>query len=226
MGNKWIKPKEKKAVSRSLKKSKDLEPTFATPPFPALFVITLRFRFFSSNPLPNILKSDLGGFVEAKKAANNINFDNRGKVRSPSSLSPDDWVAFAVLEEPLAWSSVYVRGKDNKSSGGSFALAQSAALVSLGRSDSRAVLSEELNSLLSRMRTSSVGGIIFPLGMGSESSSMSTSSPFDAFSFFSRWSSITGLTNPGQRAAAMYCNSCGLWVKGKHTSHKMATKCV
>jgi hypothetical protein len=107
----------------ALETERGIKITCATLPFPGLFSVTLRFRFFSSNPLPNILKSDLSVFVEAKKGAK-INFDNRGRFRMPLSLLSSDcsWngsIGFVSPEESLVCSNVYVRGKANSPSGGS-----------------------------------------------------------------------------------------------------------
>lgn len=61
--------------------------TLAGPPlldFAAVLAVALLFLFFSSRPLPNIRKSDLAGFVDARKEAIRINLDIRGKERMPA----------------------------------------------------------------------------------------------------------------------------------------------
>ena len=61
--------------------------TFLPPP-PTLLI--LFFLFFSSNPLPNILISDLAGLVDAKKEATNMNLDILGSVFVPDVVTSDE----------------------------------------------------------------------------------------------------------------------------------------
>lgn len=185
--------------------------TFAGPPF--VFPVALvarRFRFFSSNPRPNIRRSDLVGFVDAIKAATRINLDILGKDFIPSSLSKLDPNVPRFITSP--------GGLARRSDLGWFAEAHSVALVRRGYSSSIAELREELKMRLSLIRTSSVGGC----------SVLPASPSFISFSdsdvTLRRCSSRTGWTNPGHLAAAMYSSSCGSLVKGKQTSQRTEMK--
>ena len=63
--------------------------TFLPPP-PTLLI--LFFLFFSSKPLPNILISDLGGFVDAIKEATSMNLDILGSEMVPDAVRSEDVV--------------------------------------------------------------------------------------------------------------------------------------
>ena len=57
-----------------------------------------RFLFFiSSRPLPNILRSDFGGLVDARKNATRKNLDSRGREVRPVSFSSDGTTVFVVV---------------------------------------------------------------------------------------------------------------------------------
>jgi hypothetical protein len=170
---------------------KTTKSTFGGPPlfvFPVALV-TLRLRFLSSTPLPNIRKSDFAGLVEAKKDAMSMNLDIRGRA---SMFAPCCGTTCCCV--------CCSRGSERRPAGGSLARAQSAALDSRGRSASSAVVRVGLNSRLRRIRASSEGG-------ANSSSPDSISMSASSVAMWSLYSSRSGFRKPGHLAAAMYCNS-------------------
>ena len=86
-------------------------------------------------------------------------------------------------------------------------------------------MSEELKRRVNLIRVCSEGMVnvgFFGFSSSSSSASMSTSISSSARS--RSYSSSTGLTNPGHLAAAIYCNSYGLWMNGKQMSVKSLMK--
>lgn len=94
-------------------------------PLPSLGPPPFRFFFRSSRPRPNILKSDLAGLVEARKAATSMNFDILGSMSPlPAAVSVRD--GFALLGEFCE------KGSERRDGSGTLARAQAEAFVRRG----------------------------------------------------------------------------------------------
>jgi hypothetical protein len=163
------------------------ESTFTAPP--RVEAARPRLRFLrSSSALPNIRMSDFVGFVEARNAANRMNFDMRGRtsVSVPWDVCGTDLSTRFAPENPL----------ESKFRWGWLSTAHSAAFDSRGYKASSAVVKEGVNNRIRRIRASSVGAV--------NSNSSSSSPGFSRASSSSRrYSSRIGVTNPGHRAAAI-----------------------
>jgi hypothetical protein len=83
--------------------------TFLSPESPPPSgLLILSFLFFSSNPLPNVLISDLGGLVDAMKEATNMNLDILGSAFVPVTgyrreVLRVSWILVGLIETNLAF---------------------------------------------------------------------------------------------------------------------------